>query len=830
MILNRKCLIFSFLLVNFVRNSIHKNFENSLNQDINEFTASFLFSFPDMIEYNLPLSSHNIEFSHHNNIENTDFSASENTSTQITNSFQMFSPSQTSTEKQVYLDLPKIIPNNTFQDDLMKIDIEKLLSCESNNDQFMTQLNYYDNKIDSNINICQSNYCDERRTQNIALPNDLIEINTSKFISDDVYAHHSISPSQNLIDTYLNFDNQDNIFGFQTFGANSDDIIQQKKTQTENNSHYDLNIMSQHENGLQNSEHIYHKFNHPISSHSVSTTYRETPYDNLYSESNVQQDFHTMNTRMTDYDFEQETTLMQTARHNLMPNCEFQLSSEVSSSISHENGTNESEIGINQISNFDTDPLEITKQIMQNKMVSEGSKSNTNNRKRKMALKDGEYYAMYPENEKYRILFLKEHLPGGNEIDFLKHKNIENKKILDLLAEHVKNSMEQQSIFDNDEVNKTGNYYSDEILKVISNKLIDIENNIKFETRDLKSWRNSIISKRFNLSGFCSYCPKNICLYTSISSDFDYETECLNLCIEKSNAKIKDEIYSFFYIIERTYQKLRSHSDLFVFLRFFKNLQLELHSLIEKTKEQKVYMKSSIRKEILKNLFHNFSSKNLELKILLIPEFYSLLFNMIIMNLKLNKTSECCIFLAFYFYLRIFDFFFDFISINDHFFDINIYNNERKIKQKIQAYVSFFARIYIIEPLVILLVRSQKIWRRYQLYCFNIFRIECLRMREEKYDSELYKFLKFNIWWICNSDKRIISTKFLNYFNSKKIENNLLANITYFDGIARSIIELRRINSNILSQSLIEKEHMVDLKQFVDFCENWCFTNNDNES
>lgn len=432
------------------------------------------------------------------------------------------------------------------------------------------------------------------------------------------------------------------------------------------------------------------------------------------------------------------------------------------------------------------------------------------------------------ENEKFSATNITNKIINPNKID---NFSVQNEKIetihddekeykLESLFDYTDNNPDFISIYKKFDSNFENLYFSNDLLKIITEKIKIIEKNLESEIKTSKTMRTNLVFSRVKSVGFCAFCANSQCFHSEQESNFEYHSKIENLFVKNTNLAARSKIITFFDEIHKA-SDLSQYPTIHSFLSVFQNLRQYLHQILILTQKKKIYGNIHMKKELLKNVFHDFKSKNLELKVLLMPEFYSLLFLMVNLDAKFHIISQNLTFYPFFFYMRFLDLFFDVIAQNDHYFIINKDLNEKNIDEKKQIYISLFIRINFLEPLVLLVRKSCTIRQRYRFHTYHLFALEQQRLRNQNYDEEMLCFLKLNIWWICNSDKNNISAKFLSYYHKKNSDVFFLANYNYFFTFIQLMKILRSLQSNVLNDTLIAKENMIHLKDFFINCKRW---------
>lgn len=401
----------------------------------------------------------------------------------------------------------------------------------------------------------------------------------------------------------------------------------------------------------------------------------------------------------------------------------------------------------------------------------------------------------------------------------------ENEHFIMLLFDNMESNIQLVKKFVDFDTNFDALHSNDVFLQAISLKIADLRQQFNTEEKNSKIFKTSHVIRNFQLDGFCFFCSKNTCFYSPPNSSFRYEIETEKLYFKTTDFIIWNSLFSLFQNIEKIPEIFKLKNNLFLYFSHFNDLRKNLQKIMKIMKNYKLYklrLNFDAKKKIMKNIYHDFKSRNLELKIILIPEFYSLLFLII----DLERNLRCCykniIFFSLYFYLRMLEIFCDFVLQNDDYFVVDPLTNEKKLDERKQAYISFFMRIIFIEPLIIIITKNKNILYKYQFHILSLVEIEHKYLKKQDFDNEMMIFLKIHIWWICHLNKNLLSKKFLDYYQHKDIYSFMSANINQFNRFTQLFNGLKALRSDILSDSLIDNKSMKHLKNFTVFCKEWC--------
>lgn len=430
------------------------------------------------------------------------------------------------------------------------------------------------------------------------------------------------------------------------------------------------------------------------------------------------------------------------------------------------------------------------------------------------------------KSNKNRLLFKKiEHNPESSsyvkltfKIDEPQEETINNDTLFKLIHETIDFHSQFMKMISNSKIDYDNFFTYNDLIKLIDRKINNIKQEIESETKNSKTYRTQLRLLTFQKKGFCIFCSENACFNSDLDTNYSYKQQVQNLYAENTDFVIWGDLCTVFLNIEKLSDSLQV-SDLYSFFRYFENLRNELDKIIEQKQELKLYLNINQKKELMKIILHDFKFKNSELKILLIPEFYSILFLIVNCASVFHNCTDNFKFFSFYFYLRSFELFLNFISRKKNNFVTNIIGHEKQLDKKKRILVSFLIRINFVQPLIILITKNQKILNRHQFHILSLFKIECENLRTGECDTQMMNFLKINIWWICCLNRNMNSTQFLNYYRMKNIDFFMFANKTFFKTFASLMDELKTLQSSILSDSLINQENMIDLKNFLHVCQ-----------
>lgn len=318
---------------------------------------------------------------------------------------------------------------------------------------------------------------------------------------------------------------------------------------------------------------------------------------------------------------------------------------------------------------------------------------------------------------------------------------------------------------------------------------------------------------------------------TNYISSMNYEEGAINCIMQHSQEYLYELSTKFFQEmakIEIEMQKLDMNS----FLNFFMKNRRLLEDLLAYCEDGRIFLIVGHKRQILLDLFHVFKSKHLDLKICLIPEFYSILFLLIARSTVIGYYLNNSLFVSLYFYFRILNSFFDLISAKKILLEDKQGAPLKNIEMRRQI-ISLLVRYNFIEPILLIVTKNQKLTFKYRFNYLFLFIMELKCMMNAKYNSDTLVHLRSNIWFVCTG-----------YDFSKEELNFSSDSQTYFQEMIRqnlkqyaafiALFNKYRETFPLLSPVVREKQEknslpMMHYSEFIKFCEGWkdkCEINN----
>lgn len=668
-------------------------------------------------------------------------------------------------------------------------------------------------------NISSQEYIEnQNKQQNSLLPNDLLKINLNDFFSDDINLNES-TLHPNFIDTYLNFnDNTDNFPESNISNINCYSNFERNTQTTETDPHlivlHDLlRSETTYKYASNNTDYAESIFNKNIENIQVNCLEKPTDHIALDSfkilnktivQKNNNLDSESLNSSiyLNESDFQLRVQSREILNHKINRYSKMRSKYRLKKILKHK---------------FDLNlPTSIIQKNDQFKPIFNDHTSDTFQKNTTFLCEMEQKPTTFIITEK-----CEDHLKN-DQLSLETESRSEiyiNEDITDLLFENMDSYSELTSLLQNFEINFDNFFASDNLHRKCIDEIKNIKDEINLEPPEKKNYRCNLFLENFLLEGYCSFCPKSKCLYSLNDEKFQYDYECVKFM--PKNIRNGLNFSRFFYETEKIPKNIKSR-DLYSFFVIFNDFQQHLKSIMKDINRRKIFTSTFDKQEIMKHLFHDFISKKTELKILLIPEFYSLLFLMKKLFSRPRFFRNNFSLYSFYFYLRSLEFFIDFISENNDFYLINESKEEIDLDPKKRIYLSLFVRMNLIEPLVLLLAKSRKILRRYRLHYFSLFNIEYKSLRELEYNQIALNFLNLNIHWICYCNLKCVSTELLALFQEQNISKFLYANFSHFNVFAHLIVRLLQLESKILPNSYLRKKKFYYLKNLLIFCKKWC--------
>lgn len=311
----------------------------------------------------------------------------------------------------------------------------------------------------------------------------------------------------------------------------------------------------------------------------------------------------------------------------------------------------------------------------------------------------------------------------------------------------------------------------------------------------------------------CSFSHENLTIKSTYASNKGY-------ILRTGIIFPSDEIEFLFKDYMAKYEQLLK-INFSEFYQFFSNQQREIHEMLSKMKLRKIRFKDGIKMEIFMNLFHDFKLSHLKFKMILIPEFFSMILSLLKQNkrfyIEKNNTTTMLLF----FYLQTFNNFFDALSNCALGMTIQMQNSTSEQKNQIFI-ISLFIKMHLIEPILLLIFKPQRVL---YLYCFHIFSSLVAKSQHfwnlQYIHSKKISFLKFCDWCICIFDNNICSEMFLYCYDKSEILELFNFNWHVLFELSK-FLDIVLLESNIIQSSTYNDEYIQDFLGFSNSCAKIC--------
>lgn len=349
-----------------------------------------------------------------------------------------------------------------------------------------------------------------------------------------------------------------------------------------------------------------------------------------------------------------------------------------------------------------------------------------------------------------------------------------------------------------------------------------VYNEIFFWRQEIQAYESCETKLKYNSTKFQ---PNKLCLFNNCkkcSISLENLTK-RSTCVEITYNVFVTQ-YDFFSkeigeICKDNSKKYRCliEKDFSTFYQFFMDQQKKMHKILHAINVKTIRFKSGMKAQILGGLFHNFKLTNLKIKLILIPEFFSLLIQVSNINISSYIDRDNALTLFLFFYLQRFNNFFDALSYTS--FYINIQNQTNNYKKKMST-LSLFIRINLIEPLLILIIKQKKVLHMYCFHTMNTFVAENLIFfNSENVYIQKNNFLQLYTWCICIFHEEINSLFFLDCYDKNEIYSVLQFNyrqVLVFSEFVDSLLE----NFEISHFPKIQNDYIQNLRDFQNIVQN----------
>lgn len=302
------------------------------------------------------------------------------------------------------------------------------------------------------------------------------------------------------------------------------------------------------------------------------------------------------------------------------------------------------------------------------------------------------------------------------------------------------------------------------ILDLINQKIIEIQTDL-LQYDNLKNVFMKGYIKR-NLVGneiFCSLCMTETSSkiffidHTDFLSDYyinikNIEFTYMNLFTIEKHAR---EFFSDYISLFRDYKSFRV-----IFSSNFRSFYQIFHEKISVTKNQKISLKEQCTKitaQMIHEQLHKFLTLHLYSKILLLPEFHSLVYFLSGKNVLFFGTDNQK-FPILFFYLLSLNLFFDSVCYNHEIDDLLTGGLEIHVQKFLLSTISFTLRLLFIRPLINFLYIPEINQIKYYFLVFNIF----------KYEIDRITGKELNVQYLCLLNE-YMCVAFANHFDTSSI-------------------------------------------------------------
>lgn len=360
----------------------------------------------------------------------------------------------------------------------------------------------------------------------------------------------------------------------------------------------------------------------------------------------------------------------------------------------------------------------------------------------------------------------------------------------------------------------TSGKFNQNIRSSLSDAVINLESfaqkkNIKMNSLDFKCMK---------YSGFCAFCHDDTCLSSSNSfvSSFDYSNQLKEVISMHSDSLIRNSIISMMNDTEKYYKEMDS-LNLSDFSFHVRKQQKRLLNIIDQMQTFRIFTSNGIKLETITDLFHHFQCNHLEIKLSLLPEFFSLIFQLKNKNMTTLSKRSSAIFISLYFYLRTFNLFFDFIHRTQSLQSWKQESTEIMYEKKLSTLI-LLLRLNFMEPFIILLTKSEKILMRYRFIIFSIFELEIRKIdtpnSQKNFEWDLFKTM---IWVACcNIEKLHLLRQFSHYISTGSINYFIMNHNTTFDEFAFIFRKFENYRPKLISNEQIRDFEY--LKNILIYC------------
>lgn len=243
--------------------------------------------------------------------------------------------------------------------------------------------------------------------------------------------------------------------------------------------------------------------------------------------------------------------------------------------------------------------------------------------------------------------------------------------------------------------------------------------------------RAEFIKKNLDFRQYCVFCAHDNS--NTIDCIQNIESDLLYLFSNITNGHVKLQLKGFFYFKEQHDDEFSLPKFIFALAHFYREKKMMLLKLLKNFGKIGLGLTDKIKFEIIHNQFHYFIHKNIDFKIRLLPEFYSIIYSFLQMSPK-NLVRENRTFLVLFFSLFSLNTLFDIISDENEIKKIDSTPNNAQ-RNMLLSYLSFFLRLYFIEPILNFLNIRQINQIQYQLFFTKKLLLAIEMYQGKKFDS-----------------------------------------------------------------------------------------------
>lgn len=396
--------------------------------------------------------------------------------------------------------------------------------------------------------------------------------------------------------------------------------------------------------------------------------------------------------------------------------------------------------------------------------------------------------------------------------NYLSFEKQECHKIQKFLIENSEFSNE----FNNLIVQKKFNVDRNVIIQKLEEKISDIKKKIQSCQNRTNVRTHFFDYSNYNSRNFCFFCVEKNCKMfsqTFVKSTKNLESFIQNFKIGVRSAN-KPEIFSFLTDIYFITQKTKN-CDIHFFINFFKRQRIDFFKLFDIFPETNLRISKRTKLNLIQEIFHNFKCDHSIIKIRLIPEFLPLLFLLLNRTVKVYSQHNNVIFFIFLFYVNSFNQIFDVIS-RYNLFQTKESEDKKKTQNIHKNLISLLLRINFVEPLIILIIRSESAVQRYRLNTLLLFHLQCQSFENQTHNSEKMEFLLQSICWVFHSTQHLHPGLFAKIFEANNFKGFFSLNMLYFNEIINLLDKFKENEPYLDSNSFMNDVYCENFKIFIE--------------